>query len=75
MFRFDPVIDGLTANETVGAFTLGGVFVLVRDEVPHDFFDEVEKSVRPSLVTPNELSWTSDLSKLPDSSTLQIRSR
>lgn len=64
---------GSAGRVGVGAFTLGGVFVLVRDQVPHDFFEKVQKSVKPTIVSPSELGWTRVLKQLPESSAIQIR--
>jgi hypothetical protein len=52
---------GMTGKIGVGAFTLGGVFVLIKDRLSPDFFDEVVRSVRPTLVSPSEFSWLNKL--------------
>ena len=65
---------GSAGKVGVGGFTLGGIFVLIRTELPSDFFDKVTQCVRPTIVAPNELAWTSELAQLPESTLVQHRS-
>jgi len=52
---------GTVGRVGVGAFTLGGVFLMSKPEVPEGFFQQITREVRRTTVSVSEFDWVEEL--------------